>query len=92
MTRLAELWTLFRLLSDMNSFSPDEQAFLERFLEEEAGLRQAKKIGYLLARSGIKRVKTLGEFDWKFNPKDPQGEADGVHGPSLAERTRAIWS
>ena len=72
MTRLSELWSLFHLLSDQNSFSPDEQSFLERFLEEEARLRLAKKIGFLLARSGIKRVKTLSEFDWKFNPKVPR--------------------
>jgi DNA replication protein DnaC len=72
MTRRAELWTEFRLMSDMNVFSPDEQAFLEQFLEDEARMRQAKKIGYLLARSGIKRVKTLGDFDWKFNPKIPR--------------------
>ena len=73
MTRLAELWSSFHLLSDMNSFSPDEQVFLESFLEEEARLRQEKKIGYLLARSGIKRVKTLGEFDWLSHPwlKEP---------------------
>ena len=72
MTRLSELWSLFRLLSDQSSFSADEQLFLERFLEEEERLRLAKKIGYLLARSGIKRVKTLSEFDWKFNPKIPR--------------------
>jgi DNA replication protein DnaC len=72
MTRLADHWTEFRLMSDMNVFSLDEQAFLEQFLKEEARLRQAKKIGYLLARSGIKRVKTLGDFDWKFNPKIPR--------------------
>lgn len=72
MTRLADHWTEFRLMSDMNSFSPEEQSFLEQFLEEEAKLRQAKKICYLLARSGIKRVKTLGDFDWKFNPKIPR--------------------
>lgn len=72
MTRRADLWTEFRLLSDMDAFSADEQAFLERFLAEEASLRQAKKIAYLLARSGIKRVKTLGEFDWRFNPKIPR--------------------
>ena len=72
MTPLADHWTEFRMLSDMNSFSPDEQSFLEQFLEEEGKLRQAKKIGYLLARSGIKRVKTLGDFDWKFNPKIPR--------------------
>jgi DNA replication protein DnaC len=72
MTRRAELWTKFRLLADINAFSPEEQDFLERFLDEEAKLRQAKKIAYLLARSGIKRVKTLGDFDWKFNPKTPR--------------------
>lgn len=72
MTRLNELMAEFRLLSDMNSFSPDEQVLLEQFLEEEARLRQAKKIGYLLARSGIKRVKTLSDFDWRFNPKIPR--------------------
>jgi DNA replication protein DnaC len=72
MTRLAELWSSFRLLSEMNLFSQDEQTFLERFLEEEARQRQQKKIGYLLARSGIKRVKILGEFDWSFNPKIPR--------------------
>lgn len=72
MTRLDYLWSAFRLLSDQNSFSAEEQAFLERFLEEEARLRQTKKIGYLLARSGIKRVKTLAEFDWTFNPKVPR--------------------
>jgi DNA replication protein DnaC len=72
MTRLTELWSSFRLLSDLNSFSQEEQAFLGRFPEEEARLRQAKKIGYLLARSGIKRVKILSEFDWTFNPTVPR--------------------
>ena len=83
MTRLSELWDMFRLLSDQNSFTPEEQAFLERFLEEEARLRQAKKIGYLLARSGIKRVKTLAEFDWTFNPK--------VHREKLLEFIAHPW-
>jgi DNA replication protein DnaC len=72
MTRLSDLWSSFRLLSDQNSLSPDERTFLERFLEEEEHLRMAKKISYLLARSGIKRVKTMGEFDWTFNPKIPR--------------------
>jgi len=72
MTQLSELWSQFHLLTDQNSLSSDEQAFLERFLKEEARLRLAKKIGFLLARSGIKRVKTLGEFDWKFNTKVPR--------------------
>jgi DNA replication protein DnaC len=77
MTRRDELWTEFRLLSDINACSIEEQAFLDRFLEEEAKLRQAKKIGYLLTRSGIKRVKTIGDFDWKFNPTIPRDKLMG---------------
>lgn len=72
MTRRAELWAEFRLLSELDAFSAEEQSLLERFLEEESRLRQAKKIAYLLGRSGIKRVKTLGDFDWTFNPKIPR--------------------
>lgn len=72
MTRLDELWSSFRLLSDKESISSDERVFLERFLTDESRLRDQKKIGYLLARSGIKRIKTLAEFDWKFNPKIPR--------------------
>ena len=56
MTRLSELWSQFHLLSDQNSFSPDERSFLERFLEGEARLRLAKKIGYLLAQIGRAHV------------------------------------
>ncbi|MEI6704359.1 MAG: ATP-binding protein [Deltaproteobacteria bacterium] len=72
MTRHDQLKTEFRLLTDISAFTTEEQAFLERFLEEEARLRQAKKIAYLLTRSGIKRIKTIGDFDWKFNPVIPR--------------------
>ena len=72
MTRLDELWSSFRLLTDRTPLTADELQFLERFLTEEDALRQQKRISYLMARSGIKRVKTLGEFDWKFNPKIPR--------------------
>jgi len=72
MTQYDQLKTEFRLLTDISAFTAEEQAFLERFLGEEARLRQAKKIAYLLARSGIKRIKTIGDFDWKFNPVIPR--------------------
>jgi hypothetical protein len=91
MTRLSELWSSFRLLSDHSSFSPDERVLLERFLEEEERLRLAKKISYLLARSGIKRVKTLGEFDWKFNPKLPE-RGLWSSWPTHGSKSRAISS
>jgi DNA replication protein DnaC len=72
MTRHDQLKTEFRLLTDISAFTTEEQAFLGRFLEEEARLRQAKRIAYLLTRSGIKRIKTIGDFDWKFNPVIPR--------------------
>lgn len=72
MIRLDELWSSFRLLADKSAFSPDELQFLERFLGEEDALRHQKRISYLLARSGIKRVKTVADFDWKFNPTIPR--------------------
>jgi len=72
MIRHDQLKTEFRLLTDFSTFTMEEQALLERFLEEESQLRQAKKIAYLLARSGIKRIKTIGDFDWKFNPVIPR--------------------
>lgn len=72
MTRHEQLKNEFRLLTDFNTFTKEEQTLLERFLEEESRLRQAKKISYLLARSGIKRIKTIGDFDWKFNPVIPR--------------------
>jgi len=72
MTRHEQLKTEFHLLTDFSTFTTQEQVILERFLEEESRLRQAKKIAYLLARSGIKRIKTIGDFDWKFNPVIPR--------------------
>lgn len=72
MTQHDQLKNEFRLLTDISAFTTEEQAFLVRFLEEEARLRQAKKIAYLLTRSGIKRIKTIGDFDWKFNPVIPR--------------------
>jgi len=77
MTRHDQLKTEFRLLTDISAFTTEEQAFLKRFLEEEARLRQAKKIAYLLTRSGIKRIKTIGDFDWKFNPVIPRDKLMG---------------
>jgi DNA replication protein DnaC len=72
MMNLAEIWKHFKLLSNTDSLSEEELNFLERFLREEYGLREQKRIGYLMKRSGIKRVKLLSDFDWTFNPKIPR--------------------
>lgn len=72
MMTLAELWRFFRLLSEMESFTDQEKAFLLRFLTGEYQLREQKRIQHLLRMSGIKRIKLLSDFDWTFNPRIPR--------------------
>jgi len=72
MMTLNELWHFFRLLSELESLTEQEKAFLLRFLTEEYQLREQKRIQHLLRMSGIKRIKLLSDFDWTFNPKLPR--------------------
>jgi DNA replication protein DnaC len=72
MTTLHELWKHFKLLADLEGYSPEERRLLERFLSQEYTLRDQKKRAQLLRMSGIKRVKLLADFDWAFNPKLPR--------------------
>lgn len=72
MMSLSELWKHFKLLSPQQTFSQEEQTFLERFLQQEYQLREKKRIEYLMKTSGIKRIKFLHDFDWTFNPKIPK--------------------
>lgn len=74
MMNLSELWSHFRLLSDMSGLSDQEKDFLQRFLSGEYQRRQQKRIKHLMRRSGIKRVKLMDDFDWKFNPKIPRAK------------------
>lgn len=72
MMNLSELWNHFRLLSDITTVSERDKEFLQGFLTEEYQRRQQKRIEYLMRRSGIKRVKLMDDFDWRFNPKVPR--------------------
>lgn len=72
MIPLSELYKYFHLLSDPASLSKQEQEFLERFLNEEYEKREQRKIRHMMRMSGIKRVKLLNDFDWKFNPRVPR--------------------
>jgi DNA replication protein DnaC len=72
MMTLHELWKHFRFLSDPDSYSPEEQEFLEGFLSREYAHKEQRKRAHLLRMSGIKRVKLLSDFDWTFNPKIPK--------------------
>jgi len=72
MMNFSELWKYFRLIGDPSALSKEDSAFLERFLTEQYGLREKKRIQFLMRGSGIKRVKFLDDFDWAFNPKIPR--------------------
>ncbi len=72
MMSLSELWKHFRFLQDLECFTEEERAFLERLLSEEYKAREKKRIAYLLKMSGIRRIKLLCDFDWTFNPKIPR--------------------
>jgi len=72
MIPLSELCKHFRLLTPLEGLSKEETEFLHRFLYEEYQKRECRKIQHLMRMSGIKRVKLLTDFDWKFNPKVPR--------------------
>jgi DNA replication protein DnaC len=68
----SELWKQFRLLTDADTLTKEQKEFLQPFLQEEYLKREQRRIQHLMATSGIKRLKLLSDFDWKFNPKIPR--------------------
>ncbi len=74
MMNLSELWKQFRLLTDPQTLTEKEKEFMLKFLIQEHKKKEQRRIQYLMKRSGIKRVKLLEDFDWKFNPKIPRNK------------------
>jgi DNA replication protein DnaC len=72
MMTLSDFWKTFRFLTDLETIPEDRKAFLHDLLMEEYKKRELRRIEYLLKMSGIKRIKLLSDFDWKFNPKLPR--------------------
>jgi DNA replication protein DnaC len=72
MMNLPELWRHLKFVSDYTDLSPNQKQILEPVLYEELQARETKRIRYLMQRSGMKRVKRIDDFDWKFNPKIPR--------------------
>lgn len=71
---LSELWKHFRLLTDPQTLTEKEKEFMLKFLIQEYKKKEQRRIQYLMKRSGIKRIKLLEDFDWKFNPKIPRNK------------------
>src|SRR4030042_861949 len=72
MMNLSDLWKHFRLLTDMTTLSEKDKEFLQMLLTGEYQKRTQKRIEYLMRMSGIRRIKLMSDFDWKFNPKVPR--------------------
>jgi DNA replication protein DnaC len=71
-TNFNQLWQELKFASEASQITPDEINILTPILQAELQARQSKRIKYLMQRSGIKNIKRLEDFDWKFNPKIPR--------------------
>jgi DNA replication protein DnaC len=74
MTHLKQIWNELKFVSDCAGLTEDEIKIIMPILKDEASAREVKRIRHLLQRSGIKRIKRMGDFDWKFNPQLPRNE------------------
>lgn len=74
MTNLPEIWKQLKFVSDCTVLSKEKVETLLPVLEKELYARETKRIKYLLQRSGIKPIKRIDDFDWKFNPKIPRNK------------------
>src|SRR3989338_7442466 len=90
MTRLTELWKILKFVSDLSPLTPEAAQTILPILEEEAKARETRQIHYLLGRSGIKRIKRLEDFDWKFNPKLPREKFMAVRNSPWADNTQNL--
>ena len=74
MTRIQEMYKALKFVSEASSLSEAQIKLLTPLLTEEINAREANRIKHLLHRSGLKPIKKLEDFDWKFNPKLPREE------------------
>lgn len=72
MTDLSDLWRYFKFITPQDELLKEEKEILTKFLVHEQKQREVRRIQNLLRVSGIKRIKLLEDFDWKFNPKIPR--------------------
>jgi DNA replication protein DnaC len=88
MTQIQQIWNQLRFVSDCSSLTEEQIKTIIPILKDEVSAREVKRIRYLLQRSGIKRVKRLEDFDWKFNPQLPRNEIMGLHQSSWGSEVK----
>ena len=72
MTPIEEIWKFLEFVSSPEGLDQEKLKIILPVLEEELSARKARRIDYLLKRSGIKQIKRLKDFDWKTSPKLPR--------------------
>lgn len=90
MTPIKQIWEQLKFVSDYSSLTEEQVKIILPILKEEAVAREFKRMRYLLQRSGIKRIKLLEDFDWKFNPKLPYNEIMGLAGLNWNTETKNL--
>jgi DNA replication protein DnaC len=74
MTQIQNLYKTLKFTSDPSTLTEAQVKALMPVLLEEVTARETSRIKRLLDRSGLKPIKRLEDFDWKFNPKLPREE------------------
>lgn len=74
MTPIKDIWQQLKFASDCSSLTEEQIKTITPILNDEIRVREINRIQYLLRISGIKRIKRLEDFDWKFNPQLPRKE------------------
>jgi len=90
MTQLNTFWKTLKFVSDPATLTREQIEILLPVLREEANARETKRIRYLLQRSGIKRIKRMDDFNWKFNPKIPREKIMAIYNSSWIEDIQNI--
>jgi DNA replication protein DnaC len=90
MTPISELFQTLKFVSNHSSLTEKQIKEILPVLMEESKAREIKRIRYLLKRSGLKRIKRIDDFDWKFNPHIPREEIMAIYNDSWAEDARNI--
>lgn len=88
MTRIQETFKALKFISDPSSLTQEQVKVLLPVLEEEMGTRRTRRTQRLLDRSGLKPIKKVEDFDWKFNPKLPREELTQMIQTSWAQEAR----
>jgi DNA replication protein DnaC len=90
MTPIKKVWEQLKFVSDYTPLTEEQINIVLPVLTQEASAQENKRIKGLVMRSGIKRIKRVDDFDWKFNPQIPRNEIMAFNGLSWSIQTKNL--